>query len=253
MKRRQITAALCLMAGVMGIQMGVQPRDAQAKSLVAALSDPLIEINLGFSGANLLLFGTAEEGDVVVVVQGPPEDIVVRRKGRVSGIWINRRSVTFNGVPGYYAVSATNSLAAIAALEVLEEHAIGANHLVFETAEGLTPVEMTAFHDALVRNMERDGLYHAEKGTVGVIGDTLFRTRIEFPAGAPAGTYTVDVHLFRDGELVESQTTPLFVAKSGIERAVFELANEQPAVYGIMAIMIAVAGGWFAAAAFRRT
>lgn len=253
MKRRRITATLCLIVGVMGIQMSVQPRDAHAKSLVAALSDPLIEINLGFSGANLLLFGTAEEGDVVVVVQGPPEDIVVRRKGRVGGIWINRKSVTFSGVPGYYAVSATNSLAAIAAPEVLAEHAIGADHLVFTTADGLTPGEMTAFHDALVRNMERDGLYHAEKGTVGVIGDTLFRTRIEFPAGAPAGTYTVDVHLFRDGELIESQTTPLFVAKSGIERAVFELANEQPALYGIIAIIMAVAGGWFAAAVFRRT
>jgi uncharacterized protein (TIGR02186 family) len=252
MKRRPIIATLCLIAGIMGIQLG-EPRAAHAKSLVAALSDPLIEINLGFSGTDLLLFGTAEEGDVVVVVQGPLEEVVVRRKGRAGGIWINRKSVTFSGVPGYYAVSATNSLAAIASPEVLAEHAIGARHLVFETAEDLTPGEMTAFHNAVVRNMEREGLYHAEKGTIGVIGDTLFRTRIEFPAGAPAGTYTVDVHLFRDGELVEFQTTPLFVAKSGVERAVFELANEQPAVYGIIAIIIAVAGGWFAAAVFRRT
>ncbi len=252
MKRRPIIATLCLIAGVMGVQMG-EPREARAKSLVAALSDPLIEINLGFSGADLLLFGTAEEGDVVVVVQGPPEDVVVRRKGRVGGIWINRRSVTFAGVPGYYAVSATNSLAVIASPKVLAEHAIGAGHLVFETAENLTPGETAAFHDAVVRNMEREGLYHAEKGTISVIGETLFKTRIEFPAGAPAGTYSVDVHLFRDGELVESQSTPLFVAKSGIERAVFELAHEQPALYGIIAIIIAVAGGWFAAAVFRRT
>ncbi|MCH8183295.1 MAG: TIGR02186 family protein [Proteobacteria bacterium] len=251
MKRRPIIAALCLTAGVMGVQMG-EPRDAHAQSLVAALSDPLIEINLGFSGANLLLFGTADEGDVVVVVRGPLEDVVVRRKGRVGGIWINRKFVTFRGVPGYYAVSATTALAAIASPEVLAEHAIGAAHLVFEAAEDLTPGEMTAFHDALVRNMESEGLYRAEKGTIDVIGDTLFRTRIEFPAEAPAGAYRVDVHLFRDGELVESQMTPLFVAKSGIERAVFELANEQPALYGIIAIIIAVAGGWFAATVFRR-
>ena len=219
---------------------------------MAALSDPLIEITLGFSGTDLLLFGAAEEGDVVVVVKGPPKDVVVRRKGRVGGIWINRKSVAFAGVPGYYAVSATNSLAAIAASEVLAKHGIGADHLILEPIEDITPDERAAFGRALIRNMEREGLYRIDKGTVGVIGDTLFRTRIDFPANAPAGTYSVAVHLFRDGELIESQTTPLFVAKSGVERAVFELATQQPAVYGIIAIIIAVAGGWFAAAAFRR-
>ena len=247
MKTGPIVATLCLIVGVM-----VQRQDAYAESLVAALSDPLIEITLGFSGANLLLFGAAEAGDVVVVVNGPPEDVVVRRKGRIGGIWVNRKSVTFGGVPGYYAVSATNSLAAIASPEVLAEHAIGAANLVFDPVEELTAKEITAFRDAVVRNMEREGLYQTEKGAVGVIGDTLFRTRIEFPAGAPAGTYMVDVYLFRDGELVVSQSTPLFVAKSGVERAVFELATQQPAIYGIIAIIIAVAGGWFAAAVFRR-
>lgn len=251
MTPRPIAAALCLTVWFLGVQMA-GARGANAQSLVAALSDPVVEITLGFSGADLLLFGTAEAGDVVVVVRGPAKDLVVRRKGRVGGIWINRKSVVFVRVPGYYAVNATTSLAAIAAPEVLAEHAIGAGRLVFETEEDLTPDEMTAFHEALVRNMERDDLYQAKRGAIGRIGGTLFRTRIDFPAVAPAGQYTVDVHLFRDGELIESQTTPLFVAKSGIERAVFELANEQPAAYGIIAIIIAVAGGWFAAAVFRR-
>lgn len=249
MKPLPLLTGLCLIAGT----LGVHQREARAEPLVAALSDPLIEITLGFSGTDLLLFGAAEEGDVVVVVQGPPEDVVVRRKGRVGGIWINRKSVTFEDVPGYYAVSATNSLAAIASPKVLAENAIGAENLTFEPVEELSPKERRAFRKAVVRNMQRDHRYRVEKGTVGVIGDTLFRTKIDFPANAPAGTYSVSVHLFRDGALIESQTTPLFVAKSGVERAVFELAHQQPAVYGIIAIVIAVAGGWFAAAAFRRT
>ena len=248
MKPKPIAATLLLIAAVLGHQ-----QEARAETLVAALSDPLIEITGGFSGASMLLFGAADEGDIVVVVSGPPEELVVRRKRRIGGIWVNRESVTLSGVPAYYAVSATNSLASIASPKLLAELGIGAANLEFEAREDLTPAELEEFTNGVLRNKERDELYPASKGSVGIVGGTLFRTKISFPANAPAGTYSVDVYLFRDGALVQSQTTPLFVAKSGIERAVFELANQQPALYGIIAILIAIAGGWFAAAAFRRT
>ena len=96
-------------------------------------------------------------------------------------------------------------------------------------------------------------MFRDEEEAVAFVGDTLFRTRIVFPANAPAGTYSVDVFLFRDQVLIHKQSTPLFITKAGFERAVFELAHQQPAIYGLLAIVIAIAGGWLAAAAFRRT
>ncbi|MCB0079333.1 MAG: TIGR02186 family protein, partial [Caldilineaceae bacterium] len=80
----------------------------RATELVADLSQHQINISTGFSGTELLLFGAADpSGDVVVIVSGPEGKAIVRKKTRVSGIWINTESVAFDAVPGFYHVSAT--------------------------------------------------------------------------------------------------------------------------------------------------
>ena len=49
--------------------------------LVADLSSHLVAITTGFSGTDVLLFGaTNGPGDIAVVVRGPAEDAVIRRK-----------------------------------------------------------------------------------------------------------------------------------------------------------------------------
>jgi len=81
----------------------------------------------------------------------------------------------------------------------------------------------------------------------------LFRTEMDFPANVPTGTYQVEVYLFHGGEVVSAQTTPLIVGKIGIGAEVFDFANRQAALYGLMAVLLAVAAGWLAAVAFRKS
>ena len=38
------------------------------------------------------------------MVQGPDQDVVVRRKERLLGIWANRASREFDRVPSYYVM-----------------------------------------------------------------------------------------------------------------------------------------------------
>ena len=68
----------------------------------------------------------------------------------------------------------------------------------------------------------------------------------------PPGSYKVEAYLFRDGDLVAAQSSPLFVDKSGFERRLFTLSRQQPAIYATVAIILAVAAGWLAAYVFRR-
>ena len=226
----------------------------RADTLVADLSSHLISITSGFAGTDLLLFGAAEDGgDIVVVVRGPTEDIVVRRKSRVGGIWINRRTVPFEEVPGYFAINTSRPIEEIAPAALRAELGLGAAYLPLTPAGPVAAATLDDFRRALIRNKAAQELFREAGEPVAFVGDTLFRTRIVFPARAPAGTYSVDVFLFRDQVLIHSQSTPLFITKAGFERAVFDLAHQQPAVYGLIAIVIAVAGGWIAAAAFRRT
>lgn len=228
---------------------------ATAQSLVADMSESSISITSNFTGKDILLFGAVDEpSDVVVVVQGPREELVVRRKAKVSGIWMNRRSVTFQGVPAYYAVASNRPLEDIASQTVRAQFRMGGAFLDFAVAAStrhLAGAELLEFREAILRNKRRDLLYFDVENSVQ-FRERLFRTSIVFPASAPEGDYTVTTYLLRDGRVVAEQSTPLQIRKAGIERMIFDLANQRPALYGIIAILIALASGWVAAAAFRR-
>ena len=75
---------------------------------------------------------------------------------------------------------------------------------------------------------------------------------MEFPANVPTGTYKVEVYLLRDGRVVSAQTTPLIVGKIGLEADIFDFAHNYAALYGVIAILVALVAGWLAHVAFRR-
>lgn len=229
---------------------------AAEQPLVADMSQDSISITSSFTGTEILLFGAIDgPGDVVVVVQGPREDLVVRRKARVSGIWMNRKSVTFNGVPAYYAVASSRPLEDIAPRAVRARYRLGGDYLDFAVAadtQGLAGQELIEFRAAILRNKAREELFVIDEGQVR-FRDQLFRTSLVFPANAPEGDYSVNVYLLRAGRVVDSQENVLSIRKAGLERTIFDLANEQPALYGLIAIVIALFAGWIAAVAFRRT
>lgn len=229
------------------------PAAAQAQQVIADLSRHLVAITTGFAGAEVLLFGAVDgEGDVIVTVSGPKDDIVVRRKSQVNGMWINTQSVTFSEVPGYYAVAATKSLEEIITGPVAEREQIGAEHLRLMPERNLPPDTIALFRRALLRNMEREGLFQPRTGTVRFLGQRLFRADIIFPANVPTGTYLVNVYLVRGGQVVSGTTTPLSVSKIGLSAEIFDFAQHRGITYGLIAVAFAGFAGWAASRVFQR-
>jgi len=247
---RLLVLAAVLAAAAFGL-----PRPGGAQDLVADLSDHVIAINTGFTGTRVLLFGATEgEGEVAVVVRGPADKVTVREKDRVAGIWINQESMSFNAVPGFYAVASSKPIEELAPAAVLDRAGIGLPHLQLATADanerGAEIVGV--FRDALIRGLQRRGLYVTEPGQVSFLSGRLFRTRIDFPANVPTGQYQVEAYLFRGGQVVDAQTTPLIVGKVGLGAEIYDFAQREPALYGLAAIIVAVAAGWLASVVFRR-
>jgi uncharacterized protein (TIGR02186 family) len=229
-------------------------RTALADALVADLSEHLVQINLSFTGKQVLLYGAIEgEGNVVVIVQGPRQPVTVRRKARIAGVWANDVSVTFDDAISFYQVMASAELDEWLPFTLRERHQIGVEYLNFSPREEISPAEKADFQTALIRNKQKLGHYGMLEGRVSVLGGRLFRTEIFFPANVPTGIYNLEAFLVRDGEMISAQKTPLYVSKSGIEAEIFNLAQNFPEIYGILAILIAVAAGLAAnAGALRR-
>lgn len=244
--------AIAALLALAGAALGPAPARA-AEPLVADLSEHLVAITTGFTGAELLLFGAVDgPGDVVVIVRGPRAEVVVRRKARTAGIWVNRDSVTFEGVPAFYHVAASAPLGEQVPLAVRERHQIGAEYLRFRPMGAVSAVDEADFRTALIRNKRRADLYSPFEAEVDMLGGRLFRTGVTFPANVPVGTYTIETLLIHDGEVVSAQTTPLFVSKVGFGARIFRWASENAALYGIAAILIACIAGLSANWIFRK-
>lgn len=222
--------------------------------LLADLSRREIEITTGFTGTDVLLFGTTNmrTGDVVIVVRGPLRGEEVRAKQRVAGIWVNGDAVEFENVPGFYYVASSRPLDEVAKSGIRQQLQIGVDSLRLSTVQPVHPQVEEAYRDGLVRIMQNRRLYATEPNEVTVIGGRLFRSTIRFPTSVPTGRYLVKVYLFRDGVPVSSSETRLIVRRGGLEAAIFRFAHDYSAAYGIVAILLALVAGWLAGFVFRK-
>ena len=221
--------------------------------LVADLSSSQIEITTSFTGTNLLLFGSTEgAGDVVVIVRGPKRREIVRRKERIAGIWINRYSVGFESVPGYYFEASTRPLLDFAPEKTLQKLQIGTARLHLPAVAGTSEADERDYRQALLRLKKNQNLYSSSTSPISIIGGRLFRVPLSFPANVPTGEYSAEIYLFQDGKTVSAQRKTLAVRKAGIEAVIFNFAHEQSAIYGILAVIIALFAGWIAGVIFKK-
>ena len=220
-----------------------------------ALSQSDVSITATFKGSSILVFGAITDPpgggrlDVVVTVAGPAEPITVRRKARVGGIWVNAEAAEIDAAPSFYAVATTEPLDAVLSRTEDLRHAVSVPRAIRAVASGVS--EPQAFVEALIRIREEAGAYALAEGAVTLRERALFRTEVALPPDLTEGDYVARAFLTREGRVLAVQSATLAVRKVGLERFLFTLADESPAIYGAASLLIAAAAGWGASAAFR--
>lgn len=245
------------------------PRKDAVERVEADVSTRRVEVTTGFTGHEILVFGAIDNSqqpedtagnyyyDVVVVVEGTPYAVVVRRKSDIAGVWINTSSVLFASVPSYYAIASTRSLDQIAGPAVLERNSIGFAHIQMTPAVGvkwnLSDYELAGFRAAVIRLKQKEHLYVVEaKEGVTFTGRSLFRSTIALPGNVPVGPLVARTYLFRDGEVLSAHIARVTLERKGIERVLHDFAFRYPFTYGIIAVMLAVLAGLSGSMFFRR-
>lgn len=237
---------LCLLA------LLAAPLPAQASTpLVGDLSNYRIDIDSQFNGTRLFLFGARNDsGDVIVVVRGPRKNYILRKKEEMGGIWINRDRMKFYNVPDFYALASSRPLDEIMQAGVFRQLGIGQDNLLAAPPDPASRSNFDQFEDAFLRYQRERKLYTQQPEKINFMGETLFKTTIEFPDNIPPGNYTAEIYLVSDGEVVGMQSTPISVVKGGLDALLYLWAHQHPALYGIAAVLMAVFAGWSAGRIF---
>ncbi|MEM8956472.1 MAG: TIGR02186 family protein [Pseudomonadota bacterium] len=240
--------------------LGLSGAPAPAEEVVLGLSQDEIPITATFTGSEILVFGAVKRFDplpagpplrVIVTVSGPDAPVIVRRKERRFGIWVNVSSVRIGEAPSFYAVASTGTLAqAISETEDLR-HEISIPKVMRTVGAATDNPDAPEFAEALVRIRAEEELYQILENSVAFDDQTLFWTGVFLPPRLTEGTYAVRIFLTREREVVDEYMTLIDVRKVGLERWLHRLAIEQPLYYGLMALALAAVAGWGASAAAR--
>ena len=230
---------------------------AKAEEIVLGLSRDEVAITATFEGSEILIFGAIKrdapadaDGDlgVIVTVAGPDRPVTVRKKDRRLGIWVNTDAVEVDVAPTFYAVATNRPLEEI--LTFTEDLNTRVSMQRAIRSVGATVDDAQSFTDALIRIRSDQGLYQTIPTGVLVQEESLFRTLIPLPANLTEGDYKAEIYLTRGREIVDFYVTTIPVKKVGLERWLYNLAHDNPFLYGLMSLSIAIAAGWGASAAF---
>ena len=253
------------MRGLLSLLLALLPVSASAQNvpkLVPDVSQRQIDIQSGFTGAELLLFGAiiyprgvAPEGqiDVAVVLRGPARPVTLREKQKIAGIWINADSSDFRSVPAYYAIASSRPLDKIVDDKTAAIYELGLGNLQLSPSGEVDAKEQRRFSKGLVDLNQRGGLFRQNSGTVEITDQVLYRARLNIPSSVPVGTYVAETLLIRDGRvIVADDKVEVRVRKTGFEQLVTILARDYSLFYGTMAVLVSLLLGWFAGFIFQR-
>ena len=256
MKPRVVLARSSLLLLVAPLLMG------QAEPvLVPDVSARSIEIRYTFAGAQLLLFGAIlypggkvpkRPADIVVVLKGPVEPIVVREKQKIAGIWMNADKNRFRSAPSYYAVASSRPVRELVDERTAAIFELGLQDLQLSPGGGALPEKERRFEAGLLDLRKRQGLYVEQPGGVEISDGVLYRARIAIPSQVPVGTYTAETFLIDRGKVIAAATRDVEVGKAGFERFVALAARQHGFLYGLASVVLSLGLGWAAAMAFRR-
>lgn len=233
------------------------------ETIEIGLSTETIAIASNFSGTNLTIFGALDNADplirrqarydIIVVLEGPQRNLVVREKSRYLGVWVNADSETFQSVPLSYSLASTRPLQDITDERTYRQLSLGVNYFAMTPEYGtLTDPTTIRFAQELRDLKSRQGIYTQNVGSVEFVSQTLFRATLALSANVPVGRHKARALLFRHGVFIGEATSHLNIVKAGLEQQIFEAAHQYSLIYGLFAVFLAGLTGWIGQLLFRK-
>ena len=224
-------------------------------NLVTDLSESTVEISSTFSGADILLFGAYDgqkNDDIIVVVSGQKGNIKVDKKEKKFGIWMITESIKFSNIPKYYYISSNRKIEEITNKSEIKKRKLDFNNFELKNNKIDYKNLDKKWYEALKRNMKKKQFWKIEENSITLNKNTLFRKTLSLPSNVSTGMYNVKILHYRKGNLISQEESKIKIDKTGISANIYNVAQNFSAIYGIIAVIVALFFGWFTNFIFRR-
>lgn len=210
-----------------------------------------IEVDFFYHGSTVTVSGEADTGtDLVVKIASPDGHQQLKKKGKAGGfLWMNVGDLELAHTPNLYFLNSTRELGDMLDQEEMNRYVLGYSSLM-DHAE-MDPVdnkgEQEKWFDEFIKFKENSQLYSVSTGDINVSeenGRQRFRILFDWPYQALPGDYTATVYAVKDNKVVEKAEHPILVEQVGVAKSLFNMANNNGALYGIVSIIVALSAGF---------
>jgi hypothetical protein len=239
-KRSLILLALCLVAASSALaqdsaQMSAEPRN--------------IDIGALYNGTSLTATGSIPaDSEAVIRFIGASCDLHMKERGRVGGIiWMGLDSLTFKGAPGVCLISSAVDLDRLAAAGDASVRPLKLSGLKDSVRIEANGGEHKGAFEEFLKLKQKEGLYKEILGNIryGAVSDgqKTFHAVIPVPSRLFPGSYVLELVAVRNGEVIARVNQPVTVKLAGFPALLARLAFGFPALYGVLATIIALITG----------
>lgn len=230
-----------------------------AMALTCSVTPDNIPITFGYHGAELTVSGrSASSDDLIVVITSEPADVALKYKEKIGGlVWMKKGTLEFKDAPGIYLLDSTADLN-----RILTESERNGNLLGYDALRTKIRIEDSAgnpadgkWFDEYLKFKKQEKVYDVREGSVvrqHGEKDNGYEVKVAWPYQAPPGTYKVETLAVRDGRVIDRASTVFEVKSVGMVAFLSKMAFDQAALYGIIAIVIALVAGLAVGAIFKK-
>lgn len=233
---------------------------SSAAGLTVTANHSLIKVNYDYNGSSVSLRGIADpDVELVATISSEEAHQTLKRKDKVAGfLWMNVEDVSFEHLPNVYLLRSSKPPKDILSPEELEKYSIGYGALREKAAiEAATDASGGGgLFGEFVKFKENSRLYSSSVGGFSFTDDEdgrKYYTKMDWPYQIPPGRYLVDVYAVRGGRVVEKAETDVVVERAGIIERLADMAQNNGAAYGAIAIVIALGAGFGVGLIFRKS
>jgi uncharacterized protein (TIGR02186 family) len=228
-------------------------------ALTAEVAPQNISISLFYHGAKLSIKGKSNPtDDLLIKISSEPTDAHMKYKGKAAGLfWMKMGDISFENVPSTYLLATSGNINSLLPREDQIKEGLG-----FEAIKAGTKIESSAadmdpdkWIAEFIKLKKAENLYMVAEGAINMMQgaqENEYELDMKWPYQAAPGTYNIEVLAVRDGAVVDRTATNLTVARTGIVAKLTNLAFNHPAVYGIIAIVVAMLAGFAVGALFKK-